>query len=160
VFGPQKGLTDADDRAAVDADLVRLAGLLELDVAVPGAGAAGGVGGALVAWGARLLPGAEEVARLIGLADAVAGANVVVTGEGAYDGQSGAGKVPSFVAGIAADAGVRAALVAGRIDEDADTGIFTATASLSELAGSSASALAEPARWLREAGTALACRLS
>jgi len=160
VFGPQKGLTDADDRAAVDADLVRLAGLLELDVAVPGAGAAGGVGGALVAWGARLLPGAEEVARLIGLADAITGADVVVTGEGAYDGQSGSGKVPSFVAGIAADAGVRAALVAGRIDEDADTGIFTATASLSELAGSSASALAEPARWLREAGTALARRLS
>jgi len=159
VFGPQKGLTDAADRAAVDADLARLADLLHLDVSVPGAGAAGGVGGALVAWGARLLPGAEEVARLIGLGDAVAGADVVVTGEGAYDGQSGAGKVPSFVASLAADAGVRAALVAGRIDEDADTGMFAASASLSEIAGSSASALAEPARWLREAGAVLARRL-
>jgi glycerate kinase len=160
VFGPQKGLTDAADRATVDADLARLADLLDLDASIPGTGAAGGVGGALVAWGARLLPGAEEVARLIGLADAVADADVVVTGEGAYDGQSGAGKVPSFVAALAADAGVRTALVAGRIDVDADTGIFTATASLSDVAGSSASALAEPARWLREAGIVLARELS
>lgn len=160
VFGPQKGLTDAADRAAVDVGLGRLADLLHLDPATPGAGAAGGVGGALVAWGARLLPGSEEVARLIGLVDAVADSDVVVTGEGAYDGQSGAGKVPSFVASLATDSGVRTALVAGRIDEDADTGIFTATASLSELAGSSASALAEPARWLREAGAALARQLA
>jgi len=160
VFGPQKGLTDAADRGAADAGLVRLAALLDLDVSIPGAGAAGGVGGALVAWGARLLPGAEEVARLIGLADAVSGADVVVTGEGAYDGQSGAGKVPSFVAAVAADAGVRTALVAGRIDEDADTGIFTASVSLTEIAGSSASALAETPRWLREAGAALARELA
>src|SRR5690606_23843729 len=80
VFGPQKGLTDAADRTAVDAGLTRLAALLGLDVAVPGAGAAGGVGGALVAWGARLLPGAREVARLIGPADAIVDADVVVTG--------------------------------------------------------------------------------
>lgn len=160
VFGPQKGLTDAADRAAVDAGLGRLAALLELGVAVPGAGAAGGVGGALVAWGARLLPGAGEVARLIGLADAVAGADVVITGEGSYDGQSGDGKVPSHVAAAAADAGARAALVAGRIAEDADPGPFAASVSLTELAGSAASALAEPARWLREAGAVLARALS
>jgi glycerate kinase len=55
---------------------------------------------------------------------------------------------------------VRTGLVAGRIDEDADTGIFTAFVSLSEIAGSSASALAETARWLREAGAALARELS
>ncbi|WP_193596994.1 glycerate kinase [Microbacterium sp. YJN-G] len=160
VFGPQKGLTDAADRATVDAGLGRLAALLELDVAVPGAGAAGGVGGALAAWGARLLPGAGEVARLIGLADAVAGADIVITGEGSYDGQSGDGKVPSHVAMAAADAGARAALVAGRIAEDADAGPFAASVSLTELAGSAASALAEPAHWLREAGAVLARTLS
>ncbi|MFD5215409.1 glycerate kinase [Microbacterium sp. NPDC058345] len=160
VFGPQKGLTDAGDRARADAGLTRLAGLLGLDVSVPGAGAAGGVGGALVAWGARLLPGAGEIARLIGLADAVAGADVVVTGEGSYDGQSGDGKVPFFVAAIAAGAGVRAALVAGRIADDADTAGFTASASLIELAGSSESALAEPVRWLHEAGVTLARALA
>ncbi|MFC5432934.1 glycerate kinase [Microbacterium suwonense] len=156
VFGPQKGLTDAADRAAADAGLARLAELLDLDATVPGAGAAGGVGGALVAWGARLLPGAEEVARLIGLADAVAGSDVVVTGEGSYDGQSGDGKVPSFVAALAANAGARAALVAGRITTDADTGPFAVSVSLTELAASPASALAEPTRWLHEAGRRLA----
>ncbi len=160
VFGPQKGLTDAADRALVDAGLAAHAQLLGLDPSTPGAGAAGGVGGALVAWGARLLPGAGEVARLIGLADALAGADLVVTGEGSYDGQSGDGKVPSFVASVAADAGARAAVVAGRITDDADTGLFAGSLSLTELAGSSASALAEPARWLHEAGAELARRLA
>lgn len=160
VFGPQKGLTDAADRRAADAGLARLAELIGLDPSIAGTGAAGGVGGALVAWGARLLPGAAEVARLIGLADAVADADVVVTGEGSYDGQSGDGKVPSFVASVAADAGARAALVAGRIDPDADTSLFASAASLTELAGSPASALAEPERWIREAGAALARALS
>ncbi|MGB4136816.1 MAG: glycerate kinase, partial [Microbacterium sp.] len=101
-------------------------------------------------------PGAGEVARLIGLADAVAGASLVITGEGSYDGQSGDGKVPSFVASLAADAGVPAVVVAGRIAEDADTSIFSSAVSLTALAGSPASALAEPARWLRAAGAELA----
>lgn len=160
VFGPQKGLTDAADRAVADAGLAALAGLLGLDPSTPGAGAAGGVGGALVVWDARLLPGAEEVARLIGLADAVAGADIVVTGEGSYDGQSGDGKVPSFVAGLAADAGARAAVVAGRITADADRSIFAAAVSLTELAGSPDAAMADTARWLRQAGAELARRLA
>src|SRR5690606_35110623 len=101
-----------------------------LDPQRPGSGAAGGVGGALVVWGAVLAPGAHEVARLLDLPGAIAGADVVVTGEGSYDGQSGDGKVPSFVAGLAADAGARAALAAGRITSDADTGLFAAAASL------------------------------
>ncbi|REJ06847.1 glycerate kinase [Microbacterium bovistercoris] len=156
VFGPQKGLTDGEDRARTDAALAALAALLRLDPATPGAGAAGGVGGALVAWGARLLPGASEVARLIGLAEAIASADLVITGEGSYDGQSGDGKVPSFVAGLAEDAGVPAAVVAGRITADADTSLFAASVSLTELSGSSEAALADPARWLREAGARLA----
>lgn len=156
VFGPQKGLTDVGDIERTDAALAHLAELLGLDAAMQGAGAAGGVGGALIAWGARLAPGAAEVAHLIGLADAIAGADVVITGEGSYDGQSGDGKVPSFVAALAADVGARPLLVAGRIDEDADTGLFAACASLTDLAGSSASALRDPARWLRVAGEALA----
>ncbi|MFD5226303.1 glycerate kinase [Microbacterium sp. NPDC058342] len=159
VFGPQKGLTDAADRAAVDAGLARLARMLGLEAEAPGSGAAGGVGGALLAWGARLVPGAEEVARLVGLAEAIAESDLVITGEGSYDGQSGDGKVPSFVARRAADARVPAAVVAGRITEDADRTLFAACLSLTELAGSSASALADPARWLRAAGAALAREL-
>ncbi|WP_417508950.1 glycerate kinase [Microbacterium sp.] len=156
VFGPQKGLADAGDIERTDAALAQLAGLLGLERTRPGAGAAGGVGGALIVWGAHLAPGAAEVALLIGLADAIAGSDVVVTGEGAYDGQSGDGKVPSFVAGLAARGGAKPMLVAGRIDEDADTGLFAASASLTDLAGSSASALQDPAQWLRAAGEALA----
>ncbi|UNK71402.1 glycerate kinase [Microbacterium sp. H1-D42] len=158
VFGPQKGLTDAADQQRTDAALAHLAKLLDLDAQAPGAGAAGGVGGALIAWGATLAPGAGEVAHLIGLSDAIAGADVVITGEGAYDGQSGDGKVPSYVASLAADASAEPMLAAGRIDEDSDTGIFTSSVSLTELAGSGASALADPAHWLREAGAVLARR--
>ncbi|MGW9628332.1 glycerate kinase [Microbacterium sp. NPDC055521] len=156
VFGPQKGLVDIADQRRTDAGLARLAELLALDPQTPGAGAAGGVGAALLAWGGALLPGAAEVAHLIGLADAIAGADVVVTGEGAYDGQSGDGKVPSFVASLAAEAGVDALLVAGRIDDDADIGFFAEIRSLTELAGSGAAALADPQRWLLEAGRRLA----
>jgi glycerate kinase len=83
---------------------------------------------------------------------------VVITGEGSYDGQSGDGKVPSFIASLAADAGARAMLAAGRITADADTSLFTASASLTDLAESSDAALAEPARWLRAAGAELARR--
>lgn len=155
VFGPQKGLV-GDDIAPVDAALARLAELLTLDPQLPGTGAAGGTGGALVVWGATLAPGAAEVAELIGLADAIAHADVVITGEGSYDGQSGDGKVPSFIAGLAASAGATALLAAGRITDDSDTALFAASASLTDLAGSSDAALAEPARWLRDAGAALA----
>ncbi len=156
VFGPQKGLTDERDIRAVDAALARLADLLELDQEHPGTGAAGGVGAALVAWGATLTPGAGAVAELVGLAEAIADADVVVTGEGSFDGQSGEGKVPSFVAQLAADSGTQALLVAGRIAPDADASAFAATASLTELAGSAEAAQADAPRWLRAAGARLA----
>ena len=155
VFGPQKGL-GPDEIARADAALVRAAAVLPADPSEPGAGAAGGTGLALLAWGAALVPGADEVARLVGLADALDAGSVVVTGEGSYDGQSAAGKVPAIVARLAAEAGARPALVAGRVAPDADTSGFAAAASLTALAGSSAAALAEPARWLREAGSRLA----
>ncbi|WAA65677.1 glycerate kinase [Microbacterium oxydans] len=156
VFGPQKGLRAAEDIALVDAGLGRLAQLLDVDPAGPGNGAAGGTGAALRMWGGVLAPGAAEVAELIGLPEAIALADVVVTGEGSYDGQSGDGKVPSYLAGLAAEAGARAMLAAGRITADADTALFSASASLTDLAGSADAALAEPARWLRDAGAVLA----
>ena len=154
VFGPQKGL-NADDIPRADAALARVGALLPADGATPGAGAAGGTGIALLAWGARLVPGSIEVARLVGLEEAVAAASIVVTGEGSFDGQSAAGKVPSHVARLASDAGVPAAIVAGRIDPDADTSGFVEAVSLTDLAGSPAAALAHPARWLRAAGVVL-----
>lgn len=155
VFGPQKGATP-DDVAVLDAGLARFAALLDADPDAAGAGAAGGTGFGLLAWGARLVPGSAAVAELIRLDEAVASASAVVTGEGSYDGQSAAGKVPAHVGAVAAAAGVPVALVAGRIATDADTSGFAAAASLTELAGSSDAAMADPARWLTEAGAALA----
>ncbi|MFK3835388.1 glycerate kinase [Microbacterium sp. NPDC087868] len=160
VFGPQKGLT-GDAIARADAGLARLASLLPVDPETPGAGAAGGTGFGLLAWGARLVAGSAEVGELVGLPGALAAASavgpaLVITGEGAFDGQSGAGKVPSYVAATAVDAGVDALLVAGRIDADADTSAFAAHASLTELAGSGEAAMQDPARWLHAAGALLA----
>ncbi|MFK0403370.1 glycerate kinase [Microbacterium sp. NPDC090225] len=160
VFGPQKGLT-GDAIARADAGLARLASVLPVDPETPGAGAAGGTGFGLLAWGARLVAGSAEVGELVGLPGALAeasavGPTLVITGEGAFDGQSGAGKVPSYVAATAVGAGVDALLVAGRIDADADTSVFAAHASLTELAGSGEAAMQDPARWLRDAGAVLA----
>ena len=87
------------------------------------------------------------------------GEGAVVTGEGAFDGQSAAGKVPSRVHHLAAVAGVPALLVAGRISPDADTSAFAATASLTDLAGTPEAAMAGPATWLAQAGAALAASL-
>ncbi|KTS64732.1 glycerate kinase [Microbacterium testaceum] len=154
VFGPQKGLVDL---AEADAALARAAELLDTDPLASGAGAAGGTGAALQAWGAELVPGAEAVAELIGVRDAVERADVVVTGEGAFDASSAAGKVPGRLAALAGDRPVL--LVAGRIAPDADTSMFRTAVALVDLAGSPAAALADPARWLRAAGRALAERL-
>lgn len=157
VFGPQKGL-DADGVARAEAGLARLAKLMQVPFYEPGAGAAGGTGFALLAWGAQLVPGAREVADLVGLREAIASADLVVTGEGGYDSQSAKGKVPAHVAALAAEAGVPCVLVAGRIGDDADTSGFRAAVSLTDLAGSPEVASAEPARWLREAGAVLASK--
>lgn len=158
VFGPQKGAALAD-LPRMEAGLARLAALLGGDPGAAGSGAAGGTGYALRTWGAELVPGAAAVADLIGLAAALAVADLVVTGEGSFDGQSAAGKVPTHVARLATDAGTPVALVAGRIADDvtdADLAAFAASASLTALAGSAAAAMADPARWLAEAGTVLA----
>lgn len=156
VFGPQKGL-EPDDIADADAALARAAVLLDTDPLAAGAGAAGGTGAALRAWGSELVPGAEHVARLIGLAEAIGRADIVVTGEGAFDASSAMGKVPERLAALAGTRPI--ALVAGRIAPDADTSAFTTAISLTDLAGSSDAALADPARWLRTAGRALAERI-
>lgn len=158
VFGPQKGASNSEV-LALDAALARLGELLPADPETPGAGAAGGTGFGLLAWGATLVPGSAAVAELVGLDAAVAAASVVITGEGSYDGQSAAGKVPARVGAIAAETGVPVALVAGRIAPDVELTSFAATASLTELAGSGAAAMADPARWLTEAGAALASAL-
>lgn len=100
-FGPQKGASPAEVPVLED----RLVLLVEryrrqfgVDVtAVPGSGAAGGLGGGLLAIGARLVPGFDLVAQRVDLSRRVRAADLIVTGEGRLDETSWSGKVVSGV---------------------------------------------------------------
>jgi glycerate kinase len=113
-YGPQKGATAAQVKQ-LDANLAHYANLLE-DASgrsirdVPGAGAAGGTTAGLLAIADRFAnfqvrPGVEVVMELTGFADALAAADVVLTGEGRIDEQTGFGKTAMGVARRARDAG-------------------------------------------------------
>lgn len=154
VFGPQKGATPADI-SVLETGLTRLAALLGGDPAAPGAGAAGGTSyGFAAAWGAALMPGAAEIARIAGLNRALTGADLVITGEGQYDPTSLTGKVVGAVCTAAEAAGVKVAIVAGTAASVAPAG--TDMLELTDLAGSTRAAIADAPRWLEEAGRILA----
>ncbi len=151
VFAPQKGARPPDLRE-LEAALRWWADLLEPALGVrvrdvPGAGAAGGLGAALLALGARREPGAALVGDAVRLADQIAGADLVVTGEGTFDATSLTGKVVSAVAAHAAAAGVPCLVLAGQVRlgprECAAAGIAGAYA-VADRVGLSA-ALADPA---------------
>lgn len=103
VYGPQKGASK-EDVALLDAALAHYARLLHTqlgkDVAgQPGAGAAGGLGAALLAFcNAQMCPGIETVLDALNFEQALSGASLVITGEGRIDSQSACGKVPVGVA--------------------------------------------------------------
>ena len=153
VFGPQKGATPAQV-GQLEAGLERFARLLGGDPSAPGSGAAGGTAyGLSVAWGARILLGADRIAQHSGLLEAVERADVVLTGEGRFDAQSRSGKVVGRVLALGHP---RTGVIAGQVS--ADPGVWRA--SLADLAGSAAAAMAEPAAWLRGAGALAAHQLS
>ena len=156
VFGPQKGISPSRVPVHEERLAAWAARFPDVDPSTPGAGAAGGAGFGLLVWGATLVGGASGIASVLGLPGAVATADVVVTGEGRYDGQSAVGKVPSVVASLAA--GRRRMLVAGAIDAPLDD--WDAGASLTVIAtqttGSPSDALADPLRFARIAGQRLA----
>ncbi|MDJ1371433.1 glycerate kinase [Gulosibacter molinativorax] len=158
VFGPQKGAAP-EDIAVLEAGLRRLVDILQISGAradSPGAGAAGGTAFGLLAIGASIEPGALAIAEAIDLSRQLARADLVITGEGSFDAQSLAGKVPSAVLEIAAVHDVPVAVIAGRVSPDAlngDTGTHPASMlSLSELAGSAEATMSDPVRWLEVAG--------
>lgn len=114
-FGAQKGLTE-DELPRVEEWLQGFAEAVDREVAAePGAGAAGGIGFALLALGARRVAGVAMVAEVLGLADAVRGADLVITGEGSFDFSSRAGKVVAGVAEAAAQALAPCVVLAGRV---------------------------------------------
>ena len=122
IFGPQKGATPeqvvALDRA-LDHFADHCAPLLGNDHRdLPGCGAAGGMGFAAKAFlNASFRPGVEVVAQLVGLAEAVRGADLVITGEGRFDAQTLRGKTPFGVARVAQTAGVPVVVIAGTLGD-------------------------------------------
>lgn len=124
VFGPQKGATPKMVET-LDRCLARFAEVLKADLGqdvadIPGAGAAGGMGAALLAvLGARLRPGSEVVTEAVGLEQTLAGADLVITGEGRIDGQTIYGKTPIGVARVAKRLGLPVIGLAGCLAHDA-----------------------------------------
>ncbi|PLX89597.1 MAG: glycerate kinase, partial [Desulfuromonas sp.] len=125
VFGPQKGATQ-EMVAQLDTNLSHFAKLVERDLGktiaeVAGAGAAGGMGGALLGFlDASLRPGVEIVIDAINLKILIQDADLVITGEGRIDGQSVFGKTPVGIAKIALQHGVPVIAIAGSLGNDAE----------------------------------------
>nr|WP_315393806.1 glycerate kinase [uncultured Duganella sp.] len=118
IFGPQKGATAAMVEQ-LDAALRHYADVIARDLHrqvadVPGAGAGGGIGAAMLVFlGGRLRPGSEIVTAAVGLDAAVADADLVITGEGRVDGQTIHGKTPVGVARVAQRHGKPVIAIAG-----------------------------------------------
>ncbi|TDC36246.1 glycerate kinase [Micromonospora sp. 15K316] len=170
VFGPQKG-ADRADVLVLDAALERFAAVLERDLpgcpaalgALPGAGAAGGIGAAVLALGGRCESGIGLVTRAIGLDVALDEVDLVITGEGSFDHQSLRGKVVAGVAGAARDRGLPCLVLAGQVStgrrEAAAAGVTDAYSLVEHFGGDErglAEALSRPADGLRELGARLA----
>lgn len=123
VFGPQKGATAAMIER-LDRGLQHFAQIIDRDLDIDvlnleGGGAAGGMGAALYAFcGANLRPGIEIVTDALGLADLVADADLVITGEGRIDSQTIHGKVPVGVAKVAKRFNVPVIGIAGSLTAD------------------------------------------
>jgi glycerate kinase len=123
IFGPQKGV-QPEQIATLDAALAHYATLLESAAGkqattTPGAGAAGGLGYALLMLGAHLQSGAETICEQIGLDRRLQDADWLITGEGRSDVQTLHGKAPFVAARRARGFGVDTTLLSGAIDQDA-----------------------------------------
>ena len=125
VFAPQKGADDAMVRC-LDEGLASFAGVIsrytgQMVADLPGAGAAGGLGGAFKAFlGARLTRGIEIVLDAIGFDGKIAGSSLVITGEGSVDAQTLMGKTPSGVLARASKLGIPVMVLGGKVDASVD----------------------------------------
>jgi glycerate kinase len=136
-FGPQKGADPVQVReleVRLD-DLARTyEGRYGIDVRdVAGTGAAGGLGGAIVALGGHLRSGYEVVSELVGLSAALRRSQMVVTGEGAFDATSLLGKVVGSVVGEATASGIPVMVIAGQVTAEAAEAARTVGASVVSL---------------------------
>jgi len=124
MFGAQKGAS-ADDARILEAALRHFADVVERDCGrhirdIPGVGSAGGLGFGLLAFaGARLRPGVEVIADVVGLADALTGADYCITAEGRIDRQTLRGKTVAGVARFARACKASMFAFAGAVEPDA-----------------------------------------
>lgn len=125
VYGPQKG-GSPQQLDALEAGMLSFGRLVDVHAgyavsAMPGAGAAGGMGAALHAFaGARLVRGIDAVLELVRFDALLTDADLVVTGEGRVDAQSASGKVIHGVATRAKAANVPVVVIAGGVGDGAD----------------------------------------
>lgn len=125
VFGPQKGATPEQVRL-LDEALAHYADKIEACLGrafrhAPGAGAAGGLGFALLCIGGRIQSGARLIIHASGLADRLPGAHWLITGEGRTDEQTLLGKLPVTLADMAREHGIRTILLSGSLTGHPDT---------------------------------------
>jgi glycerate kinase len=161
-FGPQKGGTP-EQLEKLETGLTQLADVVARDLGcdfreTPGAGAAGGLGFGLMSFcGATIKSGFDIVAEFIGLREAIAKADVVVTGEGRLDEQSLEGKAPAGVARLARVAGKRVFAIAGTAsDTSAVCALFDHVLVLARLPITPEQSIARAAELLRERAGELA----
>lgn len=122
MFGPQKGgnptyLRQQAQQAQRIVDFLKKARKIDLQQ-IPGTGAAGGLGGALVLLGGQIMPGFQKISELTQLATHIANADLVITGEGKMDAQTAFGKVPFGVSQIAKQYQVPTIALCGTLGED------------------------------------------
>jgi glycerate 2-kinase len=166
VFGPQKGADTATVAALevrLEAWALKLEELAGRDVSSePGAGAAGGIGAGLLALGGRCKSGAAIIAEHTHLAEDLAVAELIVTGEGQFDEQSLHGKVVGSLADAARPLGIPVVVLAGQVSLDKSAsrlaGIMAAL-SIAEYAGSVRLAQADAANQLMGLASVVAERL-
>jgi glycerate kinase len=160
VYGPKKGLRP-EDRDRLDAALAQWAEVAERDIPgapaglidLPGAGAAGGLGAALLTLGGTRRSGGEIIFAAVDLPGALAEADLVLTGEGSFDFQSVRGKVAGGVAALATEHGVPCVVLAGQVSlgrQQAAAAGVEAAYSVVEQAGSVEAAMERPADRLTE----------
>jgi glycerate kinase len=154
VFGPQKG-ADESSIPVLEAALVAMVNAAggEAAAARPGSGAAGGLGFGLLHFaGAGLVSGFDLLADLTGLAERIAAADLVVTGEGSLDEQTLAGKGPAGVAHLARSHGKPVWVFCGRSDPAArDSMVFDRVVDLASTGLPITTLMTDAARLLEEA---------
>jgi glycerate 2-kinase len=152
IFAPQKGASSTEVEV-LENGLKNFAEVTSADVSAPGSGAAGGTAyGLATLWGAKIESGAGYLFDLLGIKPQIASADLIITGEGSLDSQSWDGKVIGALSDIAERNGSRLWAIVGSDKSSEKSTRLERVLSLTELAGSSEQAIANPKKWLEQAG--------